>query len=402
MKRIVLSLTILTFTLGAFAQQGGLEIPGEEFEAKASKVKFVKNEKLNEDNDWYNFYQEMSQLSGSWVSFLDYLFPDSTVMWVGTGAGNYVWKCAQGQVLDPTSGLFVFDSKPINKAANYNLDSIAIPYAYRRIQNGPPDTLLIQVIKQDQMSVVPLPNWTTPLSYARPAYNQAERKGENAVKEFKIPLTEADTAVNFSRTLAQEIDVAIAPDEVVAVTVHYIPGNPYNTDDTLSRTENGPGIINNFAIYNGRDEGKTENNDYYNHNLMITKEIAYGVNSNNWNDKYIPGVAWNSGIYHTNIYFNITFDDYSGLNDNDRVKRFDVYPNPANDIVNVEYEISGGQRISVEFTDILGHKVYEEVLSNSVDNRTRIDVSNWNKGLYFYSVIIDGQVARTSRIVVAD
>lgn len=400
MKRIVLSISMVVFTISLYAQQGNLVIPGEEIEAKAPHFNMNKSEKLNISNDWFNFYEEISQLSGGWVSFLDYLFPDSTVQWVGTGGNNFVWKIAQGQVLDPTSQLFIFESKPISKAANYTLDSVAIPYAYRRTQTAKPDTLLIQVIKSDKLFYTPLPNWTTPRSYCRPDYDPIANKGVGAIKEFKVVLTEADTAVNFARVLTQAVDVDVAPDEEIAVTLHYIPGNPYNVGDTLSRTLNGPGIINNFAVYNGRDESKTENNNFYNHNLMITKEIRTNTDANNWNEKYIPGVAWNSGIYHTNIYFNITFDDYTGISNSSLIEHMDVYPNPVQSILNLEYQVNNASRISVEFTDVLGQKVYEEVLPIN-GSKSTIDVSGWKNGLYIYTVLVDGQIGQTSRIVVS-
>lgn len=401
MKKILLSILVIFIAIGGYSQQIDPSIQGEEFLAKAPTLNLTKNNKANQSTNWYNYFEEIQNVSSAWVQFLDYLFPDSTVAWVGTTDKVFVWKNSQGQVLDPTSVYFLFNANSISKSANYTLDSIAIPYAYRRTQSLP-DTLLIQVFKTANMGYVKDPTgWTDPRSYCRPLYDPVAIKGIDATKEIKVVLTQQDTAVNFSRTLYQDIGVTVAPDEEIAVTVHYIPGNPYSTGDTLSRTIDGPGVINNFAMYNGRDESKADENDHYNHSLMITKSIAHNVNGNGWNGRYYPGVAYTSGIYHSDIYFQITYDDFTGISNEESNERLEVYPNPASNEVTVEYTITHGNQAILEFNDILGNKVFEKVLDVN-GTQSNINVSDWNKGVYFYTLKVDGNILGTARLVVTE
>ncbi|MBO7494013.1 MAG: T9SS type A sorting domain-containing protein, partial [Bacteroidales bacterium] len=70
-----------------------------------------------------------------------------------------------------------------------------------------------------------------------------------------------------------------------------------------------------------------------------------------------------------------------------------LFPNPANDVVNVECTMNNVQCLGVEVFDVFG-KLINTV--NVVDNPTRINVSGLANGMYFVRVTTDeGTVTKT-------
>ncbi|MEZ5083958.1 MAG: T9SS type A sorting domain-containing protein [Bacteroidales bacterium] len=65
-----------------------------------------------------------------------------------------------------------------------------------------------------------------------------------------------------------------------------------------------------------------------------------------------------------------------------------TYPNPATNVLNIQYSLIEDAEVSVGVYDLLGSKVMEEKLSaqsNQLQN-TRMDVSTLDSGLYFVTI----------------
>jgi hypothetical protein len=61
-----------------------------------------------------------------------------------------------------------------------------------------------------------------------------------------------------------------------------------------------------------------------------------------------------------------------------------VYPNPANGDLNINFSSKSPiLNYQLLITDILGNDIYKQTI-NSIDSR--IDVSKWNNGVYFYQI----------------
>jgi len=74
-----------------------------------------------------------------------------------------------------------------------------------------------------------------------------------------------------------------------------------------------------------------------------------------------------------------------------------VYPSPAKDDINIQFEIT--QTTTIRMSNILGNVLYETtVSSNKRLYSTTLNVSNLPKGLYFIT-IDDGVNAQTKRFV---
>jgi hypothetical protein len=403
MKKFFLPFFALLMVSGLSAQQGDMLNHKGDIPEKIQQFDMNQNAKLNQSSDWFNYMREIMNIATAMPYYRNYLFPDSTVMAEFSNGISSVWKHSVGQVLDPTSNYFLFDATKISKAANYTLDSIALPYRYYRYQTGKPDTLVIQIFKQNQLTLNSWPSgWSLPRSYAYPPYDPVARKGASPFKEIVRILDIDDTAVFAQRFIEEEINVSVAPDEIIAVTFTYFPGNPFNVGDTIDPLMiPAPGNkINCFTFFDSRDDTKILDSGFYNHGLNASTVVRYNLSTNGWNGKYIVGPAWNTGTHHIDLYNRLTFDDYRGIADLKEQNVLSVYPNPAATDLTVEYRVKGADQAVLEFTNMLGSKVKTEILDTRL-NKAVINVSDLENGVYFYSLKLDGKIIGTSRLVMA-
>ena len=96
--------------------------------------------------------------------------------------------------------------------------------------------------------------------------------------------------------------------------------------------------------------------------------------------------------------------DVAPLDDeaNDSGDDLRVYPNPANELINIVADPSlFGQRAVIEVFDATGSRVHAEQL-NYFAAMQPLDLSqDWKEGLYLVMVRVEGQAARSARLVVA-
>ena len=83
-------------------------------------------------------------------------------------------------------------------------------------------------------------------------------------------------------------------------------------------------------------------------------------------------------------------DDYQPL-----TKLGDFYPNPANEIVNFNFN---GNSATLKLIDILGNTV-KEILLNQ-EGVKKLDVSDMNKGIYFGNLIVNDEVVSIKKLIV--
>ena len=71
-----------------------------------------------------------------------------------------------------------------------------------------------------------------------------------------------------------------------------------------------------------------------------------------------------------------------------------VYPNPANDFINVAYGLTNNSVVSVDVINVLGERVMTEYVGSQVAGNytSRLDVSNLSAGVYMLNVTINGTV----------
>lgn len=100
--------------------------------------------------------------------------------------------------------------------------------------------------------------------------------------------------------------------------------------------------------------------------------------------QYIWSDDTNDWVENTNYKIYYSSHEPSGLikkNSSD----ISLYPNPTSDFISVN--LNEGDNANIALYDLQGRKVYE----SSVVNSSRIDVSQFNKGIYFYQLSVEGK-----------
>ncbi len=77
-----------------------------------------------------------------------------------------------------------------------------------------------------------------------------------------------------------------------------------------------------------------------------------------------------------------------------------IYPNPATNFVNLDYQLTSKVNIAqVKVFNMLGSVVKESILQKG-GSKIKMDVSDLNNGVYFYSVLLNGNVYTTKKLVI--
>jgi hypothetical protein len=86
-----------------------------------------------------------------------------------------------------------------------------------------------------------------------------------------------------------------------------------------------------------------------------------------------------------NIYFTKKMISAADVEEVASIDDFAVYPNPANEFVNIDINTKELTQFNIQIVDLLGHIVYKE--DNVKNNGSlKIPTQNWNSGLYLISV----------------
>ncbi len=82
-------------------------------------------------------------------------------------------------------------------------------------------------------------------------------------------------------------------------------------------------------------------------------------------------------------------------------KLYQNYPNPFNPVTNIEYELKIRKFVKLKVFDITGKEVLTLVNQMQNAGTYRVDFSgnNYSSGVYFYSLIIDGNIIDTKKMI---
>lgn len=76
----------------------------------------------------------------------------------------------------------------------------------------------------------------------------------------------------------------------------------------------------------------------------------------------------------------------------------DLYPNPARQRINLNYDLTGYSSASIELINLVGSRVFFRELPTRQDE-LRLDVSALPRGVYFYNLRADGKALRSRKLV---
>jgi agmatine deiminase len=80
---------------------------------------------------------------------------------------------------------------------------------------------------------------------------------------------------------------------------------------------------------------------------------------------------------------------------------FGAYPNPAQDFVNIDFQSLSQASASILLRDISGRQLAQKTMTASEGlNTCTFDVSDFAKGVYFYTFILEGETIGTRKLVI--
>jgi len=100
-------------------------------------------------------------------------------------------------------------------------------------------------------------------------------------------------------------------------------------------------------------------------------------------------------------YVNVKFiAGFTGVSDSENPYYISgVYPNPAVSVARLDYALNSVNEAVVFINDLTGTRV-KEVILDHYRGSVFIDVSGLRRGVYFFTVVIDGAAVKTEKLVV--
>jgi hypothetical protein len=113
-------------------------------------------------------------------------------------------------------------------------------------------------------------------------------------------------------------------------------------------------------------------------------------------DMWVPDKPVNLSVdYSIHLYD----PDWDNVEDVNNLSIFKLYPNPTNTQVNIEYELKNIQTSNIEVYNNLGQLIYQKKGNKSKKGNISIDISNYQKGLYFVKFISKNST-KTEKLII--
>ena len=113
----------------------------------------------------------------------------------------------------------------------------------------------------------------------------------------------------------------------------------------------------------------------------------YLYEANNPDDKFIINIIFKYSLF--------------GVEENSSVETFsNAYPVPAKDVVNFDYNFTSSvNEAYVAIYNMMGQEVMRSDI-NALQGKVSLNVSDLADGVYFYSLIVNGQTEKSSKLVI--
>jgi hypothetical protein len=160
--------------------------------------------------------------------------------------------------------------------------------------------------------------------------------------------------------------------------INWTPSDTGSVINALATLPSGPGTYGIAAHYDADSLGNTTIVKYRVYNRMASGDTAFVI------------------IHYINMS--------TGVEENEKLasgRISAVYPNPANSVASIKYDMNQyAQNGKIQFYDMLGKKVKEIELTEK-QGIAKVDVTEFNSGIYFYSFLINDKVLTTKKMVVS-
>ncbi len=92
---------------------------------------------------------------------------------------------------------------------------------------------------------------------------------------------------------------------------------------------------------------------------------------------------------------------YTGIDENGLTTAVsDIYPNPASSFANVDFHLNSTVKSAeIKIVNLVG-KVVKTIPLNQKEGSVKVDLNNLSEGLYFYTVLVNGKIEKTKKLIV--
>lgn len=117
------------------------------------------------------------------------------------------------------------------------------------------------------------------------------------------------------------------------------------------------------------------------------------------NGTYIVGISIHCGTKSLETYYDYIYvNDLLGVVDNVMNSEIRLFPNPVNDVLNIQMSIIGERTAKIALINIYGQIIFEESASFS-NGAYKIPTSNLSNGLYIVKITLDNNAIVTAKFI---
>jgi hypothetical protein len=101
--------------------------------------------------------------------------------------------------------------------------------------------------------------------------------------------------------------------------------------------------------------------------------------------------VWNeNGCSNISDIFNLTTNE---VNEIPGVSSIEIYPNPTNGLLSIDFDLTEEKDIEIQIYDITGKVILQEKYNNIINKSVKIlDISDNSVGIFFISIMIDDYI----------
>lgn len=147
------------------------------------------------------------------------------------------------------------------------------------------------------------------------------------------------------------------------------------------------------SSYDG-NEGASVGIITYSKDTIILTGAADSPNITTQSDDHITGTPTSGVIYKF-------ANNFTGINSKELLtSHLKIYPNPANDRINITFDNNELKRIEIKILDVIGRTVYERGFTNfNNPMNLSIDISEFRSGIYFIQLQTDRSILNREIVV---
>jgi hypothetical protein len=379
-------------------------------------------------SQWMSHYDPVIDLYGSGTGsplqlYIDPMFVDSTVT-EDFGTPRSVGTHGVGAIFDPSSTVFtLLNQDYLSDADPYTLDSIAVQGVYDIVTSGlsgaTGDKLRFEIVWDDPLTTTDdafdsgvqyNPNTFNNQPDALPLLglkytgdaadgDKGSLDGSNVIS-FEYSFMTGDSASTIVIVPVNGGSGQMIPaGAVVGVSVKFIPGYNWTPGDMyFSGTGGGSSpVINNYRALLFGSASATDNEGYFMEKISydenswaysqalakLTRYNAYAGNLAFLNELYLPGNRSYLMDFHITAVSSISIEENLASNVN-------VYPNPSNGQVKVNFgELSSGT-YNVRLVNIIGQDVFNQDVEISTGTVEVFNFESLDKGVYLMNITGNG------------